>query len=186
MIGKAIALLIIIITITIAGCTSNEENINSNNTGSLQLKSREFSNGGNLPVQYTAQGKNISPPLSWTSIPTGTKCFAITLKDPDSPNGVFYHWIIFNIPPSTTKLSDAVPNTGILENGEKQGVNDFGTVGYSGPNPPSGTHRYTFTLYALNNLLNLPAGVSKEVFLKAIKPIILSQNSLITTYSSHP
>jgi Raf kinase inhibitor-like YbhB/YbcL family protein len=75
-------------------------------------------------VQYTAQGKNISPPLSWTSIPSGTKSFAIIFTDPDSPNGVFYH---FNIPPNTTKLSEAIPNTAILKNGEKQGINDFGT-----------------------------------------------------------
>ena len=164
-----------------AGCTSNLGSVN--NTSSFELRSTVLSNGGKIPVQYTAQGKNISPPLSWTSVPIGTKSFAVVVSDLDSPNGVFNHWIIYNIPSNTTKLTEAIPTTGILVNGEEQGTNDFGTLGYSGPNPPSGTHRYIFTLYALNTRLNLDAGVKKEVFLKRITPSILSQTTLTATYT---
>lgn len=109
--------------------------------------------------------------------------FCNHMPDPDSSSGDFTHWIIFNIPSNTTGLNESIPLDGTLSNGAKQGTNDFGKIGYSGPDPPSGTHHYVFTIYALDCDLNLNMGANKTEFLKAIEGHVLAQGKLTGTYA---
>ncbi len=149
----------------------------------LQLTSTAFSDGGSIPVKYTCDGDNVSPPLAWEAPPTGTKSFALICDDPDAPVGIFTHWVIFNIPASVRQLGEAVPATERLEDGAIQGKNSFGKLGYSGPCPPRGsTHRYRFTTYALDKLLELPPGTPKKELLEAMQGHILAQGQLTGTY----
>ncbi len=173
--------LLLSIVLATAGCTTNQGNNTSNQSG-MALNSSAFSNDGAIPVKYTAKGDNLSPPLSWSSAPNNTKSFAVLCQDPDAAGGNFTHWIIFNLPANTSQLNEAVPANGTLANGAKQGNNDFGKVGYSGPDPPSGVHHYVFTVYALDSELNLNPGANKSDFLNAIKGHVLAQGTLTGTY----
>lgn len=145
---------------------------------SLQLTSQAFNENGSIPSKYTCDGANISPPLGWTGAPPGTKSFVLIVDDPDAPSKVWTHWVVYNISPTTVECRE-----GKVPIGSLQGVNDFGKVNYGGPCPPSGTHRYFFKLYALDTLLTLEEGATKQQVEKAIKPSILAEAHLVGTYS---
>jgi Raf kinase inhibitor-like YbhB/YbcL family protein len=117
--------------------------------GNFVLKSSAFSDKEKIPAKYSRRGDDVSPPLTWHNPPKGTKSYVLTVKDPDAPAGTFTHWVIFNIPGKLTRLPEGVPKKKVLDNGAEQGRNDFGSIGYEGPDPP-GTHRYVFTLTALD------------------------------------
>jgi len=148
----------------------------------LKITSSAFEEGGMIPKQYTCDGANISPPLRWTSVPLGTKSLALICDDPDAPMGIWVHWIIFNLPTNINELPESIPPQKTLENGAKQGINDFPKIGYAGPYPPSGTHRYYFKLYALDTEIDLDAGATKRELLKAIKGHILAEGQLMGRY----
>src|SRR5579862_404929 len=122
----------------------------------FQLTSRAFKDGEPIPPHYTADGEDVSPPLEWKDPPAGTKSLTLICDDPDAPGGTFTHWLIFNIPPSVVLFPEAFPPLKSLQNGIRQGTNDFGSIGYSGPAPPSGVHRYYFKIYALSAVLEVP------------------------------
>ena len=147
------------------------------------ITSPAFAEGEKIPVKYTCNGQNISPPLDWSQEPAGTAALALIMDDPDAPIGVFTHWVIFNLPQATQKLPEAIPPEGKLASGALQGKNGFGKIGYFGPCPPPGAaHRYRFAVYALDKLLDLVAGASKEQVLEAMKGHILAQVQLVGTY----
>jgi Raf kinase inhibitor-like YbhB/YbcL family protein len=123
-------------------------------TMTINITSTAFKEGGMIPQQYTCDGKDMSPPLAWTSIHEGTKSLALICDDPDAPVGTWAHWVLFNLPADVNELPEHVPSKKTLENGAKQGMNDFRKIGYGGPCPPGGTHRYYFELYALNTTLD--------------------------------
>lgn len=148
----------------------------------LELMSNVIKENQLIPPKYTCDGKNISPPLSWKGAPDGTKTWALILDDPDAPAKIWVHWVIYNIDSSITQLSEHLPTTDSLSNGALQGINDFGHFGYGGPCPPSGTHHYRFTLYALDTRLNLKAGATKSQLLDAMKGHILAETKLIALY----
>ncbi len=149
----------------------------------LELASTAFPDGGNIPVKYTCDGENVSPPLAWGGPPAGTKSFALICDDPDAPIGVFTHWVIFNIPPTARQLEEGVPAQERLANGTLQGKSGFGKLGYGGPCPPRGSpHHYRFTIYALDTVLDLKPGASKNDLLEAMKGHILAQGQLIGIY----
>lgn len=148
----------------------------------FQIKSTAFEHGGNIPKKYTCDGADVSPPLSWTSPPEATKSLALICDDPDAPMGTWVHWVLFGLPPNTRELLEGVSTQEILPDGSKQGTTDFGRVGYGGPCPPSGTHRYYFKLYALNANPDLRPGLTKEELLKAIEKNILAQAELMGRY----
>lgn len=179
--SKLIIVMLLFMALATAGCTSNQVN-NTTNHSNMVLTSNAFSEGGSIPVRYTDQGDNVSPPLSWSAAPANTKSYAVICQDPDSSSGDFTHWIIFNLPANTTQLNESIPPEGSLTNGAKQGTNDLGKIGYSGPDPPSGVHRYVFTVYALDINLNLNAGATKTDFLNAIKGHVLAQGILTGKY----
>lgn len=151
-------------------------------TGSLVLKSSAFAHQGAIPSKYTCDGEDISPPLEWSGAPADTKSFALIVDDPDAPIGTFNHWILFNIPAGVNQLAEGISRQDTLADGSRQGKTSWRKVGYGGPCPPSGTHRYFFTLYALDIMLDLPAGASKEQVLQAMSGHILAKGELMGTY----
>jgi Raf kinase inhibitor-like YbhB/YbcL family protein len=140
----------------------------------MRLTSNLFEHLTPIPNICTSdKGNNISPSLRIAGIPVGTKSLTLVMHDPDAPNGDFVHWTMWNIPPTTYWIKEnTIPKTAVL------GLNDFGKVGYGGPCPPSGTHRYVFELYALNNLLDLPEGAKPEDLQKAIQSHVLEKTGL--------
>ena len=151
-------------------------------TNTLEISSPAFKNNGIIPKQYTCDGANISPPLSWTGIPESTKSLALILDDPDAPGSTWVHWVIYNMPPDSKGLQEDVLPIQDMAHETKQGTNDFKKIGYGGPCPPSGTHRYFFKLYELDTKLNLESGATKKQLLIAMKGHIISQAKLVGKY----
>lgn len=148
----------------------------------MQLTSPAFKAGGMIPVEYTCDGPNVSPPLFWTDAPAGTKTFALIADDPDAPGKIWVHWVVWNIPTSTSGLEENLPKTASLPNGAQQGMTDFRQIGYGGPCPPSGTHRYFFKLYALDIMLDFPSSTTKGGLERAMNGHILAQAELMGKY----
>jgi Raf kinase inhibitor-like YbhB/YbcL family protein len=149
----------------------------------LQLTSSAFEPESNIPAQFTCDGRNISPELSWSAAPAGTKSFALVMHDPDAPiEGGYTHWIVYNIPAAAHHLAENTPNQDRLPDGTIQGKNDAGKYGYTGPCPPSGTHRYYFRLYALDVELGPGAGASKASLEKAMHGHVLVTAELLGRY----
>lgn len=149
----------------------------------LKVTSTAFDEGGMIPSRYTADGDDISPPLQWEGLPEGTKSVAIINDDPDAPMGTWVHWLVWNIPPTVSSLAEDRPADEQWPDGTRQGTTDFGRIGYGGPAPPSGTHRYFFKVYALDTMLDLPAGATKPQLEKAMEGHILAQGQLVGKYS---
>jgi len=148
----------------------------------IKITSSAFEDGGLIPAKYTCDGADISPPLQWDAVPEGTKSIALICDDPDAPMGTWVHWVLFNLPGDAKELAENIPTEETLPNGAKQGVNDFGRIGYGGPCPPGGTHRYFFKIYALDTEVGLQAGADKRRLLKAMEGHILEQGQLIGKY----
>lgn len=148
----------------------------------MELKSLVFDAGGSIPKKYTCDGPDLSPPLIWNTVPDRTQSLALICDDPDAPMGVWVHWVIFNLPADARDLPEGVPPQKMLPNGAKQGINDFRRIGYGGPCPPSGEHRYFFKLFALDAKLDLEAGAKKADLLKAMEGHILSESKLMGKY----
>lgn len=150
---------------------------------SLQLTSPSFS--GAIPGRYASCGGQTgnSPALAWDAPPAGTRSYALIVTDPDAPMGVFTHWLLWNLPPDTRSLPENVPTQPQLASGARQGRNNFGRIGYTGPCPPGGSaHRYLFDLYALDTTLSLPPGASKQALLDALHGHILAAGQLVGRY----
>jgi len=148
----------------------------------MDLKSAAFNGGGMIPAKYTCDGMDVSPPLTWDNAPAGTKSFALICDDPDAPVGTWVHWVCYDIPAGTKSLPENVAKTETPTTGGRQGVNDFRKAGYGGPCPPGGVHRYFFKLYALDTLLNLTSGTTKQELLKAMECHILGEAQLMGKY----
>jgi Raf kinase inhibitor-like YbhB/YbcL family protein len=160
---------------------------NSCNSGGKQMEitSSAFDEGEMIPVKYTCDDIDISPPLKWSNVPEGTKTFAIICDDPDAPMGTWVHWVLFNLPADTNELSENIPPDKVLPNGARQGRNDFGKIGYGGPCPPGGTHRYYFKIYALSEELDMEPGITKSELLNAMDGTILSEGQLMGRYKRY-
>ena len=149
----------------------------------IKLTSTAFEEGEMIPEKHTCDGADISPPLVWSSIPENTKSIALICDDPDAPMGTWVHWILFNIPAYVNELPENITPERELKTGGVQGMNDFRKIGYGGPCPPAGTHRYYFKIYALDTALNLNAGATKAQLLEAMQGHILSEGQLMGKYS---
>lgn len=143
------------------------------------ITSPAFDNNESIPKTYTCDSEKISPPLEWSHAPSGTKSFALICDDHDAPSGTWDHWILFNIPASTKSMKENIQN---LPKGTQEGNNSWHKTGYGAPCPPSGQHRYIFTLYALDENLDLEEGASKEELKAAMKGHILGKAQLIGLY----
>ncbi len=140
----------------------------------IQITSTAFKEGENIPRLYTCDDQNVSPPLAWTNVPTGTASLALIMDDPDAPSGTWVHWVLFNLPASASGMAQG------KDGGGTQGKNDFNRLGYGGPCPPRGSnHRYYVKLYALDKILDLKAGASKSQLESAMQGHILAQGQLM-------
>jgi Raf kinase inhibitor-like YbhB/YbcL family protein len=149
----------------------------------IRLSSPAFQEGETIPRAHTADGKNVSPRLAWGDAPEGTASFALVCEDPDAPRGTWTHWVLFNLPADTRELPEGVPPEATLASGARQGKNDFKKIGYGGPSPPPGKpHRYFFKLFALDTMLDLPAGATRDQLLAAMKGDVLAEGQLMGTY----
>lgn len=143
----------------------------------MKITSSTFSQGNPIPAKYTCDGGDVIPPLEFEEIPGEAKSLAIICQDPDSPSGDFVHWIIFDIDPQTLEIKEGEVPTGAIE-----GTNDFGNTNYGGPCPGSGSHRYVFKLYALNQKLGLNPQVTKAEFQKSLEGHTMAEAEVFGTY----
>lgn len=141
----------------------------------LKVASNAFEYEGMIPSKYTCDGKNVNPPLSIEHIPEEAKCLALIVEDPDAPRGIWVHWVVFNMPVTHHVKEDAVHGI--------EGTNDFKEEHYGGPCPPSGTHRYFFKVYALDELLDLAPGATKAQLEKAMSEHIIAFGELVGLYT---
>lgn len=149
----------------------------ANTEGSgMDLVSSAFESSGRIPSKYTCDGAGVSPPLSITALPEGTVSLALVVDDPDAPRGTWDHWVAYDVPVTET-IPEGVPELGTA------GTNSWGRPGYGGPCPPSGSHRYFFTVYALDASLDLPPGATKSEVLEAIAGHVVAEATLIGLYS---
>jgi Raf kinase inhibitor-like YbhB/YbcL family protein len=148
----------------------------------MKLESAAFPDGGSIPKVYTCDGRDVSPPLSWSGLPAGARTLALICDDPDAPGKTWVHWVLFDLPVSVAELPEGVPPSSEVLGGF-QGTNDFRKVGYGGPCPPSGTHRYFFKLYALDSALRLPAGATRARVEQAMEGQVLAHATLMGRYT---
>ena len=151
----------------------------------INLGSSAFTDGGMIPKIFTCDGSDRSPPLEWSGVPASARSLALICDDPDAPRGIWAHWVVFNLLPETKALNEGVPHEDTITLGAgkaQQGRNDFGKIGYGGPCPPSGTHRYFFRLYALDSELKLTSTATRADLIGAIQGHILSEGRLIGKY----
>jgi Raf kinase inhibitor-like YbhB/YbcL family protein len=163
-------------------CCSSQSSL-ATDSQTLSVTSTAFGAGKTIPKQYTGEGKDVSPPLKWTAGPKNTKSFALSVEDPDAPRGTWWHWTVANIPANVTQLSEGASRK-TMPKGAVEGTNDFGERGYNGPMPPKGqNHRYRFKIVALNKMVKLDSGCTKEQYEAAIKGHITGQGELVGTYA---
>jgi Raf kinase inhibitor-like YbhB/YbcL family protein len=162
----------------------------------IQLRSPAFADGGMIPRAFTCDGADRSPPLEWSGVPAAARSLTLVCDDPDAPSGSWSHWVVYNLSPRIKALREGVPPeeslpAAVTDGTEpagttipkaRQGRNDFDRIGYGGPCPPSGTHRYFFRLYALDNELVLGSTATRADLLKAIKGHILAEGRLVGKY----
>ncbi len=143
----------------------------------LLVASEAFAEGEHLATKHTCEGSNVSPPLRWNQVPAETRSLAVVCEDPDAPDGVFTHWVLYDLPPDTPRLPEGAAGLG------KVGINSFEKAGYAGPcPPPSGSRRYVFRVYALDIASLGPAGLTKEQALGALDGHILAEGTLTGRY----
>ena len=188
---KSPAITLLLLMLVVAGCATrpklSAQNSASTSTpqakkGSIKLIIAAFKKGASIPRQYSCDGVNVSPPLEWSGVPKSAKTVAIIADDPDAPAGTWVHWVLYNLPAENIGMVENLPATESLKAGGFQGKNDFGDIGYGGPCPPSGTHRYFFKIYALDSELPLKAGATKAEVEKAMAGHVVAQGQLMGTY----
>jgi Raf kinase inhibitor-like YbhB/YbcL family protein len=150
----------------------------------IKVKSTAFEEGGMIPKRYTCDGRDISPPLAWASLPEGTKSIALICEDLNARMGTRVLWVLFNLPPDMKELPENVPAEKNLANGAMQGVNESGIIGYEGPCPclSRPKRRINFKVYALDTEINFKAGITARKLLKAMKGHILAEGQLMGKY----
>ncbi len=185
--GRTWVLIVAALLLFTAGCRRHASSGPNATEGgvpmSLVLRLSSFANGSVIPRQYTCDGANLSPALSWTGAPGAAQSLTLIVEDPDAPHDTWTHWLVWNIPPRATALPEGEPPAEMLDNGARQGTNDFRRLGYGGPCPPPGpSHRYIFRLSALNIRLDLNAGASRTELDQAMRGHVLVQSEWMGTY----
>lgn len=146
----------------------------------MNISSKAFATGTEIPSKYTCQGTNVSPPLEIGDVPSEAKSLALVVDDPDAPKGTWVHWVLYNLPPSTRNVAEGVATAALP--GAREGRNDWKVTGYRGPCPPSGSHRYFFRLYALDILLPDLHEPTKAALEKAIEGHVLTEAAWMGVY----
>jgi len=151
--------------------------------GQIEMTSPAFTQGQAIPKRYSRYGDDVSPPLAWSGIPDGTREIVLICDDPDAPVGTWVHWVVYGIPATSAGMKEGVPKDATLADGAKQGKNSWGEIGYGGPQPPSGTHRYVFKVYAVDSPTGLTPGATKQQVIAAIDGHVLARGELMGTYA---
>ena len=169
-----------VVALAAAGCTYRGDSIATPKAAmTIRLSSPAFTDLGAVPRQYTCDGADLSPPLDWADLPSDTGELALLVEDPDAPGGTFVHWVLWAVSPTTKALPE-----GSVPPSARQGRNSFGSSDYRGPCPPKGkgAHRYVFTLFALSEALNLPAGASADTLKRAMAGKVLAEGRITAHY----
>jgi Raf kinase inhibitor-like YbhB/YbcL family protein len=146
--------------------------------GKMKITSSAFQEGGDIPSKFSRDGQDINPALRIEGTPPNAKSLLLIMDDPDAPVGLFTHWLVWNIDPKTTEIAEkSVPK------GAVQGTNDYPSLGYGGPQPPSGTHRYYFKIFALDQMLDLKAGAKRAEVDAAMRGHVIAQGEFMGRYS---
>ncbi len=148
----------------------------------MKLFSPAFQDKSPIPDKYTCDGRDISIPLNWQDIPAEAQTLALIMDDPDAPGGTWVHWVIYNIPANCPGLPEGQAGIQILPDGSLQGLNSWKRIGYGGPCPPGGTHRYFFKLYALHQMPPPAPGLTKMELLESLQGHIIEQVEIYGTY----
>jgi hypothetical protein len=150
----------------------------------MKIYSNAFGHEQQIPSEFTCEGQDLSPEVTWSGVPDEAKTLALIVDDPDAPMGTFVHWVVYNIPAEMEGLPEGVSSEDKLDNGMMQGINDFKNYGYGGPCPPRGhgTHHYYFRLYALDTVLDLEPGATKEELLDAMEGSVIDEAEYMGTY----
>ncbi len=150
----------------------------------IVVTSPAFKEGTPIPTRHTCDGEDVSPALAWTGIPEGAKSIVVICDDPDAPVGTWVHWVLYNVPATAQGLPEGVAKAETLPDGSRQGLNDFGRVGYGGPCPPRGKpHRYYWRVYALDTMLSLPSRATRKAVDNAMRGHVLASGVLMGTYA---
>lgn len=148
----------------------------------MQIFSPVFNSGDFIPQRYTCEGEDVSIPLTWQVLPQAAVSLALIMDDPDAPGATWVHWLVYKLPVSLPGLPEGVPPDPLLTQGGLHGLNSWGRLGYGGPCPPSGVHRYFFKLFALDALLEIGPGLAKEALLASMREHVLQEAQLIGLY----
>jgi Raf kinase inhibitor-like YbhB/YbcL family protein len=153
----------------------------------MRIESPAFQAMGEIPHDYTCDGADRSPPLRWSGVPEGAKSLALIVEDPDAPDPakpqrIFTHWVLHALPPSTRELAEGM-DASALPPGTREGLNDAGRTGYTGPCPPIGRHRYFFKLFALDATLDGSQAMTRQALLRAMQGHVLDSAELVGTYA---
>jgi Raf kinase inhibitor-like YbhB/YbcL family protein len=178
-------MMIVFVCMLVLACAAPSKNNTAaapDSSSGMALASASFTAGDSIPRRYTLYGENLTPDLTWNKVPEGTKSLALTCRDPDAPGGSFVHWVVFNMPENVRALPEGLPHDSTLPLGGTQGTNSFRRVGYDGPKPPNGTHRYYFDLYALDGMLELNQTATAAQLQQAMKGHVLAHASLMGKY----
>ncbi len=153
----------------------------------FRLSASAFAEGADIPVEHTCDAANISPALTWTEPPDGTRSLALVADDPDAPGRTWVHWVLYGLAPVPRELPEAIETALTLPSGGRQGSNDFGRIGYGGPCPPPGApHRYFFRLYALDTILGLAPGATRAALDRAMRGHVLATAEVMGRYQRRP
>ena len=183
---KPTIFLVAVASVMLIGAAPSEpektsEVVTGNTGGKFTVASKDFAEGGKIPVEHTCDGPDRSPALSWSGAPEESKAFAIVMEDPDAKG--FTHWTAWNIPKGARALDRGVPEKADLGDGTVQGKNDFGRVGYAGPCPPKGpAHQYVIRVFALEAALEIDDGAAPDDIVAAVKKKSLADAKLKATY----
>jgi Raf kinase inhibitor-like YbhB/YbcL family protein len=175
---RAAAALVALAVAGVAGCEDEQGEPEMTTPVTITVSSSAFDDGQPVPVRYTCDGENVSPPLSWQDLPSGTRSVALVVDDPDAPRGTFVHWVLLDLPPGTTSLTE-----GVVPAAAVQANNSAGKASYTGPCPPSGTHHYRFTVHALSEPTRLRDGAKLDQALQAIATTGVARGRLVGTYA---
>lgn len=154
----------------------------SNKIMEIKVTSTAFKEGDMIPSKYTCDNTNISPQIAWANYPKQTESFVLISDDPDAPVGTWVHWVVYNIPPKINELKENFKKDSMSPEGIMQGTTDFRKIGYGGPCPPSGTHRYYFKIYALDIILNVKPGLTKKEILEKMEGHVIGEGQLMGKY----
>ncbi len=166
----------------------NAPTVAENNGRNFKIESPVFRDGSEIPENFTCHGDNHSPPLKWTNVPASAREFALICEDPDAPrNPPFIHWVVYNIKNDVFELPEGISTEDLQTDKFSQGVNSEGNTGYMGPRPPpnTGTHRYYFRLFALDQKMNLPPNLDKDQLEDALTGHIIGEAEIVGRHAHH-